>query len=283
MLVFSVIPIFFRFRFMRSFILSLLLLLAVSAYAYCWPDDVRYVQTPLRNTWDKIFFEKQFLYSGLKRIQRAQIEARLPIDKSIAWWMVSGEDVEGSLQQHPLVSQVEVKGCEGSILPKWGCFEIAIKEREPSVVAFGKKGSWLVGDDGGFIAPISEEKGQAFLSSAKLGADRRPLSVRGLAVDEGAPDRLKTEVGYVREAVTAIEGASGLNVQAVDYLSNGELRVHFRGVSSTARFDRVKDSFDELGNQARRFTWVVAELRKSYSPLPREIDLAYDKLAVLVN
>lgn len=240
-------------------------LAAVCGVLFFYSRDLSWVGSEVRGVLEGLWYQKVISVSGLKTIEEFEILERLPAERSVSWWNRNLDAVSSELRKDSRIKSVSVSRCQERAVALY-CFEVKVEEREPKFVAsFGGK-SWIVGDDGGFIAPLKD--GEDSL--------RLPM-VNGLRGNVQMAQALSSRIAAALEDISKIVGHE-IKLLTVD--DNGDLRCEFTTLPFSAVFSF--SGFDEMtvSDQARR---LVALLHAKQSQLDAisEVDLAFDKIAVV--
>ncbi len=228
----------------------------------------------MANTVERIRFDKELRFQGLDLLERADLEALVPTERSNFWWEFNRGDVASSLREHALVSAVEVARC-GTL--EWGCFSVVVTERRPEFVTeFGGK-AWLVSADGAFMgrAPRS-----ALDESNTPRAAFNPVLLKGLDFDRSSPDTLKARLDLIRTAIAEIEAGGGEEVRTARLIGASDLEVRFESRTFTVTFGLPDGDTERLRDEVARYNRVLEELGEKHR-LVRSIDLAFERVAVV--
>jgi hypothetical protein len=220
-------------------------------------------------------FRKMFVFQGLERLSEQEVSALLPQERSILWWLWHRRQIEEQAARHPLVEQLHVANCG---VFAWGCFVIQLSERKPRMLAMLSDKLWLVGEDGGYVKPVTPGAVDQPPGSGAAG-EELPL-IKGMLEPGVSADEARLRYQYVNKALGVIEGETGMKVSELRLKDNGELTVDFRSGPSEVTFDVPDGDYGAVREQARRLLAVLAEL-KGRSENVVAIDLAYKELAVV--
>ncbi len=263
-------------RLLLCVLLSLALLVAYlmedEACVTSWREQVIGVVTPL-------LYERELRIVGAMVLSRKQIESMLPFAYSNVWWRTHLEQVPQELLKSPLVSAAEVRPCAAVSVR---CFELKMEERKPAFIAVMSDASksWLVGQDGGFIAPLTYKQFQDGVLKV-LGEDGKNLIVvRGLWDGQAAPDEVKARLSRLAEALKSLQLSSGFIIREVVLQDGTDIKVRFDNVSFPVVFELSAESLPELPQKGSQLKRVVLELGDSQAKV-KEVDFALKKMAVV--
>ena len=219
----------------------------------------------LSGVLEGLWYQKVISVSGLKTIQEYEVMEVLPAEKSVGWWNSNLNLIADELRKDPRVKRAVVGRCKGEIVAIY-CFEVRVEEREPSFVTeFGGE-RWVVGDDGGFISPIT---GLATFNH--------------LPVVEGVGGDVQTSQfisGRIASAIKDVSLILGKRITKLRIDKNRELQILFAELPFQAVF--AFQGFDEItiADQARRLLALLEAKRGQWDSI-KEVDLAFDKIAVV--
>ena len=226
------------------------------------------------------FYEKRVVFTGLELLDEEELRTQLPWDKSVPWWLCKTGAVVSKLRHNPFIGQVELSRC-GRF--SWGCFTVFVRERRPELVALVGAQVWLVGEDGGYLAPLPlKREGIKMLRGEGLWkiADVRLPIVEGVSGADASPDATKVRYQFVSKAIRAFEEEGDYQVERVRLESNGELEVKLRGLDFGVHCDVPRDNFDLLKEQIQRLKALLTEFKGDYRRI-ESIDLAFKKVGVV--
>jgi hypothetical protein len=219
--------------------------------------------------------EKQVELEGLALLDRAQVLALLPMEKPFTWWRTNRAEVEYQLGTHPLIASAEVSPCAGM---KLRCFRVLVHERVPSFLAALGDKIWLLGDDGGFIAPVPRHK---VSEGVMLPSGRHAIWVKGIVSEQNAPEVVRSRIQYVRQIVDHIEPQIGHKVREVELREGGEAIIKLQGLELAAVFSGAGDSeFERIRDEALRLKRLLQEFGERAHRIS-QVDLAFNKVAVV--
>ncbi|MBN8548104.1 MAG: FtsQ-type POTRA domain-containing protein [Deltaproteobacteria bacterium] len=259
---------------MRVILSFAVLLVAVSALLWRYPDAAKRGYEELAVKGERLLMEKQINISGLKVLNRTDIIKDLPLEKSIRWWQMHSAEIEATLERNVLVQHATLKRCAGYSLR---CFDIQIEEREPAFITALGDTIWLIGADGGFITPIPRKEFDAKGANVVLG--HSPILIDGLLSESISPDAAKARVHYVKGMIATVEPETGLKVTWVGLRGNGETSLRFAGLDLEAIFDVSDGDLNKVKEEAQRLKIVLNQFGPRTSEIAR-VDLVFDKVAV---
>jgi hypothetical protein len=282
---------------MRFLLTLFCALVTTTLLALDQPEKARAIAAKVGNTVHGWWTDKEVWVSGTSLVARKDIDDVLPNQQSVLWWMVNGEQIESALRGNPLIAKADVQRCPNKW---WGCFSIAIEEREPKfLLLVGSKG-WLVGGDGGILTPLPAQRAQAILrgeSPPEFMGKLVPL-VEGPAAEEESPDLVKNRLGLAKRAIEILSEelpASGRGTESGDiqevapfiverlsFRQKHDMRVRFREWPFVVTFGIPQSEGWEavLRDQCARLRRLLDELGDA-AMRAKEIDLAFDSVAVV--
>ena len=225
-------------------------------------------------------YDKQIDYSGIHLLVESELAPLIPREKSVWWWLFNPESIEAAVSRSPFISEVSVEPCSSFLFDSWGCFSISVVERVPSFIAEIEGDYWVVGQDGGFIAPAPKKISiDQYLSSleSKFGKLR---VVRGLSAVRSSPDLVQARFTYARQAMDLIEQVSTHALEWGELRPNGEFAAKLSNWNLIANFDYDPDRADGLRQESERLK-VLLEQFEGREHRIREIDLAFQKSAIV--
>lgn len=245
---------------------SLLSLLAAGiAVLFFYARDVSWVGAEVRGVLEGLWYQKVISVSGLKTLQEYEVMEVLPADRSVGWWNRNLDAVGSELRKDPRVKAVTVSRCHGQAVSLY-CFEVHVDEREPRFLADFAGKRWVVGDDGGFIAPVGMVDAPSTL----------PI-VAGLRGDVQLVQALASRISLAMDDINKIVGH---RVSALTVDQNGELRASFDDLPFGVVFSFSGHDESTVADQARRLV-ALLQAKKDQLATIKEVDLAFDKLAVV--
>lgn len=231
----------------------------------------------------KILQNQKLEIKGNKYLKETAIEKLLPEDRSIFWWLINKDSVEKDLLKNALISSANIKKDPRCWL---GCYTLTIKERIPTYVVFLNSQAWIVGNDGHFILPIPGVSSESQLDKYLKVTENKLILISGV-VDPSmssdvatSPDFTKARISYINSVVPVIESEVRRSVKSLTMAANGELEVVFNDITPKAVFEYNGDDLSHIGKSAKRFFSVLQKFAGREGEL-KQVDLAYDKLAVL--
>ncbi|MCB0318176.1 MAG: FtsQ-type POTRA domain-containing protein, partial [Bdellovibrionales bacterium] len=226
---------------------------------------------------EEVLYEKTIQVKGLELLNEIDIEAFLPVDKSVIWWLFNRSKIETEIETQSLVADAKVNRCQWW---KFACFYLEIKERIPMFIALSDKNAWVVADDGAFITPLHPSKIERAMFKRATGEYVKPAIVKGLFTEENSPEVSLARSKYINTAILKIEKETSKSIERVSIRDNGELEVIFRGSSYLVVFDKSYGEEGKLSDQIFRFNKIIEQFKDRERVLA-SIDLAFNALAVV--
>ena len=239
--------------------------MAVLAGYMIFPERSQEFCWSARRAGHEFLYGKSIRYLGLSILQSEDIEVRLPMSRSVAWWLLNTSSIEASLRSHPLIQEAYVQPCERFAIH---CFDVIVVERRPQYLVQIGGETWAVGEDGGFITPTP-------------GSEKLPNTIRleGLGGAGSSPDAVRAQFQQVKKAIAVIEGQAGLPVSMVMLDPNLEFSVAFKDLPFMVRFDLANEG-GAIPLESRRLKKLLLEFAGRLEVI-KSIDLSYNKLAVV--
>lgn len=222
--------------------------------------------------------DKSVVISGIQTVQLAEVRRQLPERKSVIWWLLNKPWIEARLVENPYIQRARVENCDPWLVRSWGCFTVKVEERKPTYIAMIAKDPWLIGEDGGFISPLSDPRASRFVR--ENAGSFRPKIIRGLMGENQSPETIKARFERIRSSIRLVEASSEMEIEWVQLKDNGELDVRFREPRLMATFDSSEDESGMLQGKAKRLRQLVDELGEKKDLLAR-VDLAFENVAVV--
>jgi hypothetical protein len=256
----------------------ILLLLLVSGFLLYSSEERKWANVlygKLEEQLGHFMDEKEVQFEGLALLDRTQVLALLPMDKTFTWWRSNRAEIEHGLTSHPLIAAAHVTPCGGL---QMRCFSINIQERVPSFLASLGDKVWLLGDDGGFIAPVPQNK---LKEGITLPNGKPAIWVVGIVAEQNSPEVVRSRIQYVRKLVDLIETHSGKAVREVAIREGGEAGIRLQGLELLAIFDVSREEqFDRVIEEAQRLKRLLSEFGDRSNRIA-QVDLAFNKVAVV--
>ena len=230
-----------------------------------FPDRSQEFWWGARRASHEFIYGKRIRYLGLSILQSEDIEVRLPMSRSVFWWMLNTPAIESTLRAHPLIQEAYVQPCEKFAIH---CFDVIVVERKPQFMVQLGKETWAVGEDGGFITPTP---GLADMPNT--------IKLEGLGDSGTSPDAVRAKFQQLKKAIAIIEGQSGLPVSMVMLDPNLEFSVAFKDLPFMVRFDLAENG-SSIPLEARRLKKLLLEFAGRLDVI-KSIDVSYNKLAVV--
>lgn len=260
---------------MRFLITVLILIIVSSVLISRRPGFLAPALTTVEKSAHEFLEEKQIQLSGLELLDPIEVRKLLPMQKSFAWWRMNSDQVQRQLEQHALIQSALVRPCEQTSLR---CFSVEIQERKPAFLARIGDKVWLLGADGGFMAPVPAAKASGGL---EIGPGRKAIWVKGVGDSSVSPETIRLKIQYVRKVVDLVEAGVSEKVSEVELLPTGETALRFQGLALNAIFDVNSESAaNRISDEAARLQKLLQELGPRKADLAK-VDLAFNKMAVV--
>lgn len=231
----------------------------------------------LRDGLVSFWYDKDLRFAGLRVLKEKDFPLQAQREHAVPWWFVNAPAVEAEILQNPMVSSVRMSRCH---FWSWSCFDLNIQERNPVMLALVGERTWVVGDDGGFIAPLKGPvAGTQQLSQSEVAELLGSPVVEGLVPDASPPEAIKPRLRYARQALGVLS-AAGLDVKTIKLRNNGEMEVRFRGRELVAVFSLSAEDMSRLDVEVLRLKRVLQEYGENAGRIA-QIDLAFEKQAVV--
>lgn len=259
---------------MQKFALAVLIVLMLGClFWFLNPSAAGRFEASFKRVCADIWYEKEILIAGDTNLSDKTIRDLLPTERSNLWWWMNMDLIEASLKKSPWIAKAIIHPCATSILELWGCFVVSIEERKPSFLLNEGDVIWLVGQDGGFISPLTPRLKDLF--------QKRTLKLlRGFYDDNPSTDLFNARFHYVREAIEIIEKRTRKRVSSVELLPGGEIEVSFENCPYQVVFSGGSESAEPLHFELDRLEALLDQLADREDSIEK-IDLAFNKLAVV--
>lgn len=219
---------------------------------------------------------KEVRIDGLKLVPRSEVERALPLSRSVGWWMMNETSIKARIAENPWIKDVQISACQGTILPKFGCFQLSIEERKPRFLALVDDERWIIGEGGALIIPA---KGSAPGLTDEMFSKLTPLYA--LASRVSSPERFQAQLQLAQTAIRVLEGAVGLTVESITFEGRGDLSVDFLSIPFPVVFAAPSvDATPAIEDQGHRLKALLVQLRDRLGDIQR-IDLAFSKVGVV--
>lgn len=219
---------------------------------------------------------KEIRIDGLRLVPREEVERVLPLNRSVGWWMLNETSIKARVAENPWIKSVQLRACEGAFLPKFGCFQISIEERNPRFIALVDDERWIIGADGALIIPA---KGNAPGLTDEMFSALVPLY--GLSSRVTTPDRFQAQLQLAQTAIRVLESSVGLPVESINFEGRGDIAVDFVNLPFPVVFGAsAVDSSPVIEEQGRRLKALLSQL-KDRLPEIQKVDLAFSKVGVV--
>jgi hypothetical protein len=218
---------------------------------------------------------KDIRIEGLEHLPRAVVEALLPSDRSVPWWMSNKENIRSRLSINSWVESVVVEGCGDSVTESWGCFVLSVKERRARFVAVVDSESWLIAEDGTFLSPLEREDWQG----VKRFHVPNIVRVNGLASRVNSPDVARAQLAIASLATTTLEEVIGRALTELVFSSKGDMQALFKGFSFPIIISASRDT-STLRDQAQRARALLPKLAERLGEIEK-VDLAFSKVGIV--
>lgn len=262
---------------MRGIVLVLSLFIIATISYLAIPDSLDATSARLSATFRELISPQQITFTGFKFVEERDLRSKLPEDGTIVWWWFNREQVESQLSRHPMITAAKISRCGG-----WfsRCFNVEVKERKLSHIAYVGAVPWLVGDGQTFIQPLPSVDDQSIRDLVIKRYQVDLPVVRGLATQSGSPELALSRLSYVVQAIRAIEEQSALKVKNVDLTSRGELIVSFTSYDMRVTFDYHVDDLARFSDQVARLRTVLDKFGDDSRRIS-SIDLAFNQIGVV--
>ena len=252
------------------------MLLIAAAFGIYWiyaPAQARTVVDRGADALYRFWYDKELLIAGDSNLADKSIRDLLPTELSTLWWLMNTDIVEGDLRKSPWIRKADVHPCASKFLSLWGCFVVTIEERKPSFLVTEGDVTWLVGEDGGFISPLTPRVKDLFRG-------RTLRNLKGFYDDNPSADLFQARFHYASEAVGIIEKRMHRKVASVQLLPGGEIEVEFEDNPFRVVFSGGVDSAEPLHFELDRLDVLLSQIEGKEGTVEK-IDLAFNKLAVV--
>lgn len=217
-------------------------------------------------------YEKEIAIEGLSALTQEEVEAHLPLARSVVWWHLFPGEVEKAVLQHPLVKAVSF---ETSIFSPTQ-FVIRVHERQPRFVVPVQDEVWLVADDGVFLREVTTNVPER----SEIRVPQRLILVSGATSRSSSPDLLRSRLRYLAQVAEVIESEAGRKIEEISLSGSDELQVQFSETDFQTVFSQVDDDFSGLAKEAKRFAMLRDRLAAQGSRVEM-VDLSYPANAVV--
>lgn len=243
-----------------------------------WPTHTKSKIADLSDFLSNVATEKELQITGINLIGRTEVLSLLPMRKSSAWWKLNQRQIENELLKHPLVQSAGISSCSDLSL---SCFNLEIVERSPFFLLAMDQEYWLLGEDGGFIAPVPQERFRRGLP--KLPNGRQAILLLGMQQYEASPEAIKSRIGYLRKSLSIIEEILLKPIELVELKDSGEIVVKYTDLNLKATFSKLdmgSDEYSKLRDEAYRLKALLDSYGAGASRI-ESVDLAFNKVAVI--
>lgn len=246
---------------------------ALKTYA---PQQWRWCMTTISATANTLMFSRDLVLEGAHLVNVRDIEVRVPTTRSNVWWRGNLTALASVINEHPLVKRASVTPCSWYSLT---CFRVAIQERTPMYLLVpGATGAadraWLVGEDGGFIAPALEGAENSPLAELT----RSLIKVEGVLLNELSPDMVRARFVRASEVVRALKVGGGFSTRALAVSPQGEFTVWTDALEAPVLLGA---DVDLLSERVARLVRLLQEIPPSHRGRIERIDLSLDRMGVV--
>jgi hypothetical protein len=217
-----------------------------------------------------VLYHQTFNIVPTPNVTAEEIRSRLPKGWSLLRWYKDTAEIKLRIERDPLIARAKVARCAWYSV---NCFAVSAEERKPSFLVTYDGVAWIVADDGTFISPLGQNR-MKNLSVNNL------LKMRGVTQKVNSPDLARGRLSYLANAARVIESELGTKLASVELSPTGELKAQPANATFYANFNFSGKDLSRLGKEALRLRAVVDKLGPKMR-LVREIDLAYQKMAVV--
>jgi hypothetical protein len=237
------------------------------------PQGAADLYTSTMKRAQSIWSEKEIRIAGLDLLKRSEVERLLPVDRSVLWWQLNRSQVEAKVAANTWVSHAKLSSCSGgSLAERWGCFLVAVEERQPLFTTDFKGDSWVIDRQGVFVAPLVELLRRNFVGEL--------ISVRGVADGALEPSLVRAQLSAAAPLCDTLSKVVGRGVQDLEFLAQGDFAVRFKGLNFPVVFAAGKDAGVDLEDQGARFAALLKQIAVRLGDVER-IDLAFDRVGVV--
>jgi hypothetical protein len=187
--------------------------------------------------------------------------------------------IRTAILEDPYVSDVSIDRCAD----RWSvrCFEVRVTERALSFLTMVNGTPWIVGDEGGFIAPLPGIRGREGLDRFLEGKGERLVFLDGVSRDGFPAEVTRGRLLYLTNAKNVIESEVKLKLRSMTLTDDGELECAFRETPMRAVFGYAGGGdLSLLGEEARRLGVLLTTFGER-SRLLERVDVAFNKMAVV--
>ncbi len=259
---------------MRRFFLIMLVIGMLGCFYWIF-DPVRSehaVHSAAEALYDA-WYEKELLIAGDSSLSDKTIRDLLPSELSTLWWLMNTDIIEGELRKSPWILRARIHPCAAGIFSLWGCFVVSIEERKPSFLLTEGDITWLVGEDGGFISPLTPRLRELF-------KDRTLRTLKGFYDDSPSAELFQARFKYAAHAMEIIEKRLKKKISSVQLMPQGELEVSFDDSPFAVVFSGGLETAEPLHFELDRLQVLLDQFGGKEDTILK-IDLAFNKLAVV--
>ena len=224
----------------------------------------------------RFFFEKELRIQGIEVIQENAIRSALPLERSNLWWRLHLSALEAPVSSIPLIKETHISACSWISL---GCFSIAVQERKAAFVALSKDEAkaWIIGEDGGFIAPITHEQFRMGVLDVFGDQSRDFVIVRGLWSERYSPDEIRSRILALSLAIKIFHEELIYDIDRITLGEGRDFEIQFRKLPFPVVFELDTTTLREASKRLRN---LIGDLRGSFDSVDH-IDLAFHSMGVM--
>jgi cell division septal protein FtsQ len=221
-------------------------------------------------------YHREVRVVGATLLDHDHVRNEFALERSNFWIRTHLREAEATLLSNSLIAHATVEPCS---LISLGCFSVTIQERRPAAIVLSQQEekAWVVGEDGGFITPLTREEYRNGRHKVFEQEGEPLIVVRGVWGEQAAPDEVRARIVRVLQALRFFAEELSFSIAYITYTQANIIEVRFRELPFVAAFELDSETLRERAN---RFRKIVADLEGDYGKISR-IDLGFSAMGVV--
>ena len=190
-------------------------------------------------------------------------------NRNFFYWLLFSPRIEGAYSKDQLFESVNIERCEFLNL---FCYNVEVVGREPSLIQFIGKRSWLVDSHGIVIRPITMAQAEAM----NFDLPRVILLPDGVSL---SPQILSARRNFALRLLSRLKKV-GLQAEELFFDQKGELLLRLRNYDFEVILEFKPGKYKRLQRQLERLKFIIQDLGDAHGAV-QKIDLAFERQAVI--
>jgi hypothetical protein len=190
-------------------------------------------------------------------------------NRNALYWLFFSKKIQQAYAKDLLFESVSLERCE---FFNFFCYQVEVFGREPSLIQFVGKRSWLVDSHGTVIRPITLAQAEAM----NFNLPRVVLLPNGVSL---SPQVVAARRNFALRLLSFLEKL-GLRGEELFFDQKGELVLKLKNYSFEVVLEFKPGKYKRLHRQLDRLKFIINDLGEAHGAV-KKIDLAFERQAVI--